>query len=205
MPNRQQRRAQKASVPAPVRQSVAAQLERQVREWVHANSDKISPEGSIAFLAGYFYNHLIADLGYAAAACDIARLGHPAADAAVRRYIAEAQEFGLAMTGSLEDYNRYAVENAPLPADYPSQVSQIAKHAMRDVALIQWVEQAQRNLPGLPLKVTDDSITAAVGRAFGIQERQARRIAGSRSELSTKLLAFMTKTRIVRSGAMPDF
>jgi hypothetical protein len=189
-----------------VRQSVAAQLERQVRAWVQANSDKISPEGSHQFLAEYFYNHIRADLGYAAAACDIARLGHPAADAAVRRYIAEAQEFDLEMTGSLRDYSRYAVENAPLlPADYPSQVSAIAKHALRDVALIQWVALARRRLPTMPLKASDDSICAAVGRAFGKQERQARRIAGSRSELTTKLLAFMTKTRVVRAGALPDF
>jgi hypothetical protein len=192
-------------VPAPVRQSVAARLERQVREWVQANSDKISAEGSIAFLAGYFYNHLIADLGYAAAACDIARLGHPAADAAVRRYIAEAQEFGLEMTLSLHDYDRYAVENAPLPADYPSQVSSIAKHALRDVAVIRWVEHARRHLPGMPLKVSDDSICAAVGKAFNLSERQARRIAGSRPELATRLLAFMTKTQVVRAGALPDF
>jgi hypothetical protein len=205
MPNRRERRARISSVPATVKEGVAAGLERKVSDWRRANYDKISPEGSIRFLAEYFYDHIRADLGYAAAVCDIARLGHPSGDAAARRYIAEAQEFGLAMTGSLEDYNRYAIETAPLPADYPSQVSSIAKHAMRDVALIKWVEQAHRLFPDLPLRVSKDSICAAVGRGFGIEERQARRIAGSRSELATKLLAFMTKTRVVRTGALPDF
>jgi hypothetical protein len=67
------RRARAASVPAEVKHDWAARLQQKVSAWRMANHDKISPEGSHQFLAEYFYSHLRADLGYAAAACDIAR------------------------------------------------------------------------------------------------------------------------------------
>jgi hypothetical protein len=189
-----------SQMPATTKEDLFGGLQQKAAAFYKANYDRLSPEGSIRWLGEYFYRHLDADLGYAASACDIARLGHPSADFAVRRYIAEAAEFGRPMTGSLTDYARFAVENPPLPADYPSQVSQIATHALRDVVLTMWIEQAHQLFPALPHKASRDSICGAVGRGFGLEERQARRIAGSRSELATKLLAFLTKTQIVRGG-----
>jgi hypothetical protein len=154
-----------------------------VAAWRAFHRDRLSPEASHNSFEAYFFERLMNFDGTLDAATIVraARLGHPPPDRALRHYIQVAMEADLFHTlpTSVRDYARECLARVPPIARYPSTARQVVNHFARDVGICHIMSRIKRRYPAIPLLHSSKrrrSVAALVGKAFGITEKQTRRI-----------------------------
>jgi hypothetical protein len=173
-----------------------AEIIRTVFEWHTHHLLFLTSEASHEEFEIFFFEHLQSCEGSLTARdiVDVARLGHPAADRALRHFIQVCTEHHQQMPASVEDYLiRDVAARPPLDSGYGSTAPQLANNFMRDVAICWWVPLVKRRWPNVPLKNSfrhRSSAVALVGKAFGLSERQTLRIYEARGTLAEQLIRF---------------
>ena len=143
----------------------------------------MSPEASHNIFKAYFFERLLNFDGMLDAATIVrtARLGHPAADQALRRYIEVAMEADLfhKLPVSVRDYARESLTRAQLGNRYSSKARQVADNFARNVGVCYSMDRVKTRYPEVPLLYSSkerQSAAALVGKAFELKEVQTRRI-----------------------------
>ena len=182
---------------------------RSVARWREFQGDGLTSEGSHAAFKSCFFEWLVNIPQDAPTIVRAARLGHPAADRALRHFVQcamDADQFQQ-LPVSVRDYARESMAQAPLAVGYPSQARQVANNFARDYAICFCVERVRKRYPAVPLYMAKKQRRSAadlVGQAFGLGEAQVRRIHKADGEIAEKIAAFFAGyTNPLTNGPVP--
>ena len=120
-----------------------AEIIQTVSEWRTRHLLFLTSEASHENFEIFFFEHLQTSKGSLTARdiVDVARLGDPPADRALRHYIqicSEARRLDEMPTSVIDYLMRDVAAGAPLRSGYPSTAPQVANNVMRDVAICWW-------------------------------------------------------------------
>jgi hypothetical protein len=184
-------------VPLGLIEAEEANIKAAVRDWCAGwHPEGFSSEASFLVLEKMFFRLLRDNHGTldAAVVVDQATRGHVPADRALRRLIQMAIETDTfqALPVSVRAYAGRIVALPPL-TEYPSQASQVVNHFLRDSCLVVLMRRVKASWPGVPLLNSSGraSVAALVGPAFGVSERQARRIYQADNGLARRVIEFL--------------
>ena len=183
-----------------------------VDAWIVRLAETLTPEANRDMFEEFFFEHLQTCKGtlQAVDVVQVARLGHPAAAGALRRYIRiAADERQLdAMPTSVIGYLDDVMAQKPMPTRYASNVPQVVDNFARDVAIGWLVPGVKARWPHVPLLYSTakhHSAAALVGAAFHLSETQTRRIFQARRTMAPHLARFFHGYRnTLHAGVGPN-
>lgn len=201
-----------SGLPGSYHEAVENLIARTVAAWWKLQSNHLTSEASHRLFEECFYEWLIhpEEASDAALVVRVARLGHPPADRALRRYVQAAMDAHRfpQLPLCVQEYAREGLGQAPLTAGYPSRNPLINNFA-RNVVLCYAMGRAAKRYPAVPLLYATPprkSVAALVGDVFGLSEVQARRIYKADGDVALRIGVFFAgpSDYPLPSGPIPE-
>jgi hypothetical protein len=184
-------------------------IEKTLAGWHARYQEQFTSQAAHAAFEEFFFKRLRANEGAldAVQIVELARRGHPAADAAVRRLIIEAVEVDRfqELPVSVRAFNSALLLRGPPPTEYPSRAPKVVSHYIRTVAIFRLVGVVQARFPLLPVLYGTErqrSVVGLVGAVFGLTEAQARRVYRDYAKLPQMVATFFNT--YPTNGGMPN-